>query len=157
MADDLTAVKMHELLEREGVGVPLRTVQRYVAESCGRTLGQGPTVRVADGEPGDECQVDFGRMELVFDPATGRHRVTHALIFTACYSRHPVRVADPTPDARGGHRGLGDTARASPRLASVAGATRMPFVPAPDGIPGIPGTPARPPRCRLHDRPGGPA
>ena len=39
--EDLTAVKMHELLAREGVGVPLRTVQRYVAEVCGRTRGQG--------------------------------------------------------------------------------------------------------------------
>jgi hypothetical protein len=82
---DLTAVKIHELLERQGVIVPLRTVQRYVLEVCGRTRGQGPTVRVADGEPGDELQVDFGRMGMVFDPAAGRNRVTHALIFTACY------------------------------------------------------------------------
>jgi len=35
-------------VEREGVALPLRTVQRYVAEVCGRTRGQGPTVRVAD-------------------------------------------------------------------------------------------------------------
>jgi hypothetical protein len=46
------------------------------------------TVRVADGEPGGEVQVDFGKMGLVGDPVTGRNRVTHALIFTACYSRH---------------------------------------------------------------------
>jgi transposase len=85
---DLTAVKMAELLARRGVDVPVRTVQRYVAEVCGRSRGQGPTVRVADGEPGDECQVDFGRMGLVPDPVTGRNRVTYALIFTACYSRH---------------------------------------------------------------------
>jgi transposase len=86
--DDLTAVKIHELLERQGLGVPLRTVQRYVAEVCGRTRGQGPTVRIVDGEPGDELQVDFGRMGLLFDPAAERRRVVHALLFTACYSRH---------------------------------------------------------------------
>src|SRR5262249_1865692 len=40
--DDLTAVKIHELLERRGVGVPLRTVQRYVHEVRGRTKGQRP-------------------------------------------------------------------------------------------------------------------
>jgi transposase len=85
---DLTGVRVQELLEREGVVVPLRTVQRYVAEVCGRTRGQGPTVPVADGEPGVECQVDFGKMGLIPDPATGRMRVVHALIFTACYSRH---------------------------------------------------------------------
>ena len=51
--------------------VPWRTVQRYVLEVCGRSRGRGPTVRVADGEPGDELQVDFGRMGLIFDPASG--------------------------------------------------------------------------------------
>jgi transposase len=86
--DDLTAVKIWELLERRGIVVPCRTVQRYIAEVCGRTRRPGPTVRVADGEPGDECQVDFGRMGLIFDPDSGRRRVVWALIFTACYSRH---------------------------------------------------------------------
>jgi transposase len=85
---ELTAVKMHDLLVRRGVMVPCRTVQRYVLEVCGRSRGPGPTVRVADGEPGDELQIDFGRMGLLFDPAAGRNRVVHALIFTACYSRH---------------------------------------------------------------------
>jgi hypothetical protein len=46
------------------------------------------TVRVADGEPGVECQVDYGKLGLIPDPVTGRRRVTWALIFTACYSRH---------------------------------------------------------------------
>ncbi len=86
--DDLTGVKIHELLDRRGVRVPVRTVQRYVAEACGRARGQGPTVRVADGEPGDECQVDFGRLGLLLDAETGRNRVVYALLFTACYSRH---------------------------------------------------------------------
>lgn len=88
VGDELTAVKIHELLSRRGIGVPLRTVQRYVAEVCGRTKGQGPTVRIADGEPGDELQVDFGRLGLLFDTETGRRRVVWALLFTACYSRH---------------------------------------------------------------------
>jgi transposase len=86
VAEGLTGVKIHELLERRGVMVPLRTVQRYVLEVCGRSRGRASTVRVADGEPGDELQVDFGRMgHLVED---GRRRVVWALIFTACYSRH---------------------------------------------------------------------
>jgi transposase len=86
--DGLTAVKVHELLVRRGLVVPRRTVQRYAAEVCGHTRGRAVTVRVADGAPGDELQVDFGRMGLVFDSVAGRSRVCHALIFTACYSRH---------------------------------------------------------------------
>src|SRR5688572_18294050 len=37
VSDDLTGVKIHELLARQGVGVPLRTVQRYLREVCGRS------------------------------------------------------------------------------------------------------------------------
>ena len=88
VTDDLTGVKIQELLDRQGVRVPLRTVQRYLREVCGRSRGRGPTVRIADGEPGDELQVDFGRMGFLVDPETGRRRVVQALIFTACYSRH---------------------------------------------------------------------
>ena len=85
----LTVVKAHELLERQGVVLPQRTLHRYALEvlDVGRSARRS-TVRVADGEPGSELQVDFGKMGLVFDPESGRRRVCHALIFTACYSRH---------------------------------------------------------------------
>jgi transposase len=86
VGEDLTGVKIHELLERRGVIVPLRTVQRYVLEACGRSRGRGPTVRVADGEPGNELQVDFGRMGFLGDD--GKRRVVWALIFIAGFSRH---------------------------------------------------------------------
>lgn len=86
--EDLTVVKVRELLGRQGVVVPARTLERFAAGLCGPRRGRGSTVRVADGEPGDELQVDFGRMGLVFDSETGRRRVCHALVFTACFSRH---------------------------------------------------------------------
>ncbi len=41
VAEELTAVKIHELLARRGVVVPLRTVQRYVRDECGRRRGRG--------------------------------------------------------------------------------------------------------------------
>ena len=85
---DLTVVKIGELLARRGVVVPYRTLHRFCVRCCGFGRGGGTTVRVADGEPGVECQIDFGRLGLVWDPVTGRRRVTHALIFTAVYSRH---------------------------------------------------------------------
>jgi transposase len=83
----LRLTKIAELLARRGVEVPYRTLNRFATQCCG--FGQGRvTLPVTDGEPGAECQVDFGRMGLLFDPATGRRRVVWALIFTACYSRH---------------------------------------------------------------------
>jgi transposase len=86
--EDLTVVKVHTLLTRQGVAVPRRTLERFCAELCGPRRGQKKTVRVADGEPGVELQVDFGRMGLLFDPETARRRVVHALIFTPCLSRY---------------------------------------------------------------------
>ncbi|MBO0776440.1 MAG: IS21 family transposase [Actinobacteria bacterium] len=85
--DGLTVVKIGVMLQRRGVVVPYRTLHRFCAERC----GFGPTastVRVADGEPGKECQLDFGYLGMMADPVTGRRRKVHALIFTACYSRH---------------------------------------------------------------------
>jgi transposase len=83
----LSVVKIGVLLERQGTVVPYRTLHRFCVERCGfgRTAA---TVRVADGEPGAECQLDFGYLGLLADPVSGRQRKVHALIFTACYSRH---------------------------------------------------------------------
>ena len=85
----LTIVKINDLLGRQGVVVPYRTLVRFCEQCCGFT-GRRPkeTVRVADGDPGVECQLDFGEMGLLFDPASQRRRRTWALIFTAVYSRH---------------------------------------------------------------------
>ncbi len=83
----LSVVKIGVLLERRGVVVPYRTLHRFCVERCG--FGKtAATVRVADGEPGAECQVDFGYLGLLADQVTGQRRKVHALIFTACYSRH---------------------------------------------------------------------
>ncbi|MGH3455391.1 MAG: IS21 family transposase [Nocardioidaceae bacterium] len=85
--DKLTVRKTHELLARRGVVVPERTLHRYALEVCDVGRGRrGTTVRVNDGEPGDELQIDFGRMGLVSDGT--RCRVCHALIFTPVVSRY---------------------------------------------------------------------
>jgi transposase len=84
----LTVVKIGVLLERQGIVVSYRTLHRFCAERCGYGRTAATTVRVADGEPGAECQLDFGYLGMLFDPVTGRGRKVHALIFTACYSRH---------------------------------------------------------------------
>jgi transposase len=86
--DGLTVVKIGMLLERRGIVVAYRTLHRFCAERCGYGRAAATTVRVADGEPGAECQLDFGYLGLLADPVTGRGRRVHALIFTAVYSRH---------------------------------------------------------------------
>jgi transposase len=85
--DPLSIVKIEELLARQGVVVPYRTLHRFAVERCGFRV-KTSTVRVADGEPGVECQLDFAQLGLLFDPETGKQRRVHALIFTAVLSRH---------------------------------------------------------------------
>ena len=87
--DGLTVVKVGDLLTREGVIVSERTLHRYADEVCDVGRGRrGTTVRVDDGEPGDELQVDFGKMGRLVDPDTGRLRDCQALIFTPVVSRY---------------------------------------------------------------------
>jgi transposase len=87
--DGLTVVKAGELLARRGTVVPERTLHRYALDVLGvGRSARGTTVRVADGDPGAELQVDFGKMGLIDDPGSGRRRVAQALIFTAVFSRH---------------------------------------------------------------------
>ncbi|HAW11692.1 MAG TPA: IS21 family transposase [Chloroflexi bacterium] len=85
VADGLTVTKVHVLLGRRGVEVPYRTLSRFAVERCGAGRAK-LTVRVVDPPPGQELQVDFGRMGLV--PAGEHKKVCYALIFTACWSRH---------------------------------------------------------------------
>jgi len=85
--DPLSIVKIEQLLARRGVRVPYRTLHRFAVERCGFRV-KTTTVRVADGEPGVECQLDFAQLGLLFDAETGRRRRVHALIFTAVVSRH---------------------------------------------------------------------
>ncbi len=83
----LNLVKVHELLARQGCQVPYRTLHRFATERCGYRV-KTTTVRVADGDPGVECQIDFAYMGTIKDAQTGKDRKVHALIFTAVYSRH---------------------------------------------------------------------
>jgi len=85
--DGLTIVKIEVLLNWSGTSVPYRTLHRFAAAECGFGARER-TVRVLDGDPGVECQIDFGQMGFVDDVVSGRRRKVHALIFTAVLSRH---------------------------------------------------------------------
>ena len=83
----LSMVKIEELLTRQGCVVPYRTLHRFAVERCAFRVKTN-TMRIDDGEPGVECQIDFAQMGFILDPVTGKKRRVHALIFTAVVSRH---------------------------------------------------------------------
>ena len=78
--------KVQELLHRHaGMVVPYRTLHRYAARELGFG-GRRVTVRVADGKPGEELQLDFGAVGWIRED--GRRRRVWALVLTAVVSRH---------------------------------------------------------------------
>lgn len=82
----LLLTKIRTLLRRRGCDVPYRTLYRYCLAEF--QIGGGrETVRVADGKPGHELQVDFGRLGKVGQQSSFR-RVVKGLVLTACLSRH---------------------------------------------------------------------
>ena len=67
----LTITKIQTLLARQGCVVPYRTLHRFATAECG-FRPRRTTVRVLDGDPGVECQVDFAQMGFIVDAETGR-------------------------------------------------------------------------------------
>jgi transposase len=84
----LTLTKVHELLSRRGVHVPYSSLHRWATRELGFADKRRITVRMADVEPGEVAEVDFGRLGIVPEPETGKRRVVHALIVTLVHSRH---------------------------------------------------------------------
>lgn len=84
----LLLTKVHQLVIRQGVDVGYSSLRRYVVKHCGYHDRRRITVRMADCEPGEVGEVDFGQLGRIFDPHTGGNRVLHALIVTLVYSRH---------------------------------------------------------------------
>jgi transposase len=97
----LRLTKVHELLGRHGVTVPYSSLHRFAVSQLGFQDRRRTTVRVAVVARGELAEVDFGRLGLVPDPATGTRRVVHALLVTLVYSRHQyvhVTTSQRLPD-----------------------------------------------------------
>jgi transposase len=84
----LRLAKVHALLGREGIRVPYSSLHRFAVKHCGFQDRRRLTVRVAEVAPGELAEVDFGRLGLVWDRASERRRVLHALVVTLVHSRH---------------------------------------------------------------------
>jgi transposase len=84
--DDLTLTKVHIKLLRSGVETSYSSLYRFVQEHIG--TGSRGTVRIAETEPGEVAEVDFGRLGYLFDTAVNRLRALYALVVTLVFSRY---------------------------------------------------------------------
>ena len=86
-ADRLQITRIQELLAARGCEVSYTSLRRFLQR---RNWGKrnARTVRMAETAPGEVAEMDFGRLGLVWDPATGRRRVAWALVIVLSHSRH---------------------------------------------------------------------
>ena len=85
--DRLQLTRVHELLAARGCQVSYTSLRRFI-QRRGWQRRSPATVRMSQGAPGEVAEMDFGRLGLVVDSATGRRRVVWALIIVLAYSRH---------------------------------------------------------------------
>ena len=84
--ENLTLTKVHMKLMRNGVETSYSSLYRFVQEHIG--IGNGGTVRMAETEPGEVAEVDFGRLGYMFDKVLNRMRALYALVITLVFSRY---------------------------------------------------------------------
>jgi len=79
--------RMHD---DNGLQASLPSFRRYALASMPEAYGrrQGITVLRDDPPPGEEAQVDFGRLGKWTDPVSGESMILHAFILVLAFSRH---------------------------------------------------------------------
>jgi hypothetical protein len=79
--------RMHD---EDGLQASLPSFRRYALANFPEAYGCRPgiTVRRDDPPPGEEAQVDFGRLGKWTDPVSGETMILHAFILVLAFSRH---------------------------------------------------------------------
>jgi hypothetical protein len=94
--EHLTLTKIHIKLTRLGIETTYSNLYRFVASEIG--LPSRSTVRMAETEPGEVAEVDFGRLGLLYDPESEKKRFIYALVVTLVFSRHQYVAVSLTQD-----------------------------------------------------------
>jgi len=86
--DKLKLTRIQELLAQQHCLVPYTCLRRYVSRRGWFGKSSHSTVRMADTEPGQMAEVDFGRLGLIWDPGSGRKRQAWGMLTVLNHSRH---------------------------------------------------------------------
>ncbi|MCL0064473.1 IS21 family transposase [Dehalococcoidia bacterium] len=85
--DKLKLTRIQELLAGRQCLVPYMSLRRFVLRK-GWGKRSPTTVRMADTEPGEMAEADFGRLGLMQDSQSGRRRQAWGMVTVLGYSRH---------------------------------------------------------------------
>ena len=86
--DRLLLTRIHELLLVRGCAVSYSSLRRFISEAQAGDGAASARCGWLTPHPGEVAEVDFGRLGMITDPATGKRRVVWALIIVLSYSRH---------------------------------------------------------------------
>jgi len=91
LAAGVTVTTVHQRLRDEhGLAVSIASFRRYVAANLPEEArrSQVRVLRLVPAEPGQEAQIDYGRLGSWTDPRTGRRYTVNAFAMVLCCSRH---------------------------------------------------------------------
>jgi len=86
--DKLKLTRIQELLAKRQCLVGYMSLRRFAIRKGWLGKGSQATVRMADTEPGEVAEADFGRLGLIWDPKSGRRRQVWGMLTVLGYSRH---------------------------------------------------------------------
>jgi transposase len=93
---------IHQRLRDEhGLDVSVASVRRWVRATLPEQARRGQVTVLGDAPPpGEQAQIDYGRLGMWLDPASGRRRTVWAFVMVLACSRHlfvrPTLVMDQT-------------------------------------------------------------
>lgn len=86
--DHLQLTRVEELLTQRNCVVSYSSLRRFVGRRGWLGKSARATVRMADTDPGEVAEVDFGRLGMMRDPEGGRKRLAWGMLIVLCHSRH---------------------------------------------------------------------
>jgi transposase len=101
LASNHLSTVFQRLRDEHGFAASESSLRRYVTVALAEEAStERVTVRKDDPAPGEEGQVDYGRLGMWFDPEAGRRRALWAFVLVLAASRHlfvrPTLVMDQT-------------------------------------------------------------
>ncbi|MGH4019909.1 MAG: IS21 family transposase [Pseudonocardiaceae bacterium] len=86
----VTAATIHQrLVDEHGLDASVASLRRWVRANLPEQTRRGQVTVLRDASPpGEQAQIDYGRLGMWLDPATGRRRAVWAFVMVLACSRH---------------------------------------------------------------------
>lgn len=91
LKDDVTVATIHQrLVDEHGLDASVASLRRWVAGNLPEEVrrSQVRVLRPTPADPGDEAQIDYGRLGVWVDPETGSRHTVWAFVMVLACSRH---------------------------------------------------------------------